>query len=428
MSLTGLFSKLEKCRVAVAGDLLLDAYTFGKVERVSPEAPVPIIHAIESEYRAGGAGNVVLNLISMGAEVVVFGRVGDDPEGERLRGVLADETADVTGVITQSGYKTPIKNRIIADEQQLLRIDHEEVAELPELFENEVIANLPRLFDNINVLALSDYGKGYLTVTLTAAMIEAAKECGITVIVDPKGSDYSKYWGVDLIKPNASEAYAAAAIERSAAIELTAAPIFEVTAASVLMITRSQDGISIFYPDGRDEHYPVRVREVQDVTGAGDTVLAMVTVALANGLTIGEAAQLANAAASIAIERVGCARVTLPQLARCFLKRDAKVFGDDHSFALRQALADQRFVVVILDDSSNSVTTELYQVLKRLADEAEVIVYLEEENPTYDYISLLASLDEIAFILLKSDTLACLQQVMEPEATYYFSAGILQTT
>ena len=173
--LTGTFSRLGCSKVLVIGDFLLDTYTIGKARRISPEAPVAVLHVQREEHRPGGAGNVVLNLISMGCEVAAIGRVGHDAGGEILLKSLRDEKVDARGMVHQSAYPTPVKNRIIADNQQIVRVDHEQIISIPELLEQQVIDALPELLKGVKVIAISDYGKGFLTRTLLSAVIEQGR-------------------------------------------------------------------------------------------------------------------------------------------------------------------------------------------------------------------------------------------------------------
>ena len=209
VKLIGTLSRLGPVKALVIGDFMLDSYTSGKIFRISPEAPVLVLNAHSEESRPGGAGNVVLNLTSLGARVVAVGRVGRDFAGEEIRSSLDNEDVDVRGILFQSRYKTPVKNRFIADSQQVLRVDFETVTPLPADLEHEVMQKLPDLMDDCQIVAISDYGKGFLTHALLGVVIEMAKVRHIPVIVDPKGVDFTKYRGASILKPNLTEAYAA---------------------------------------------------------------------------------------------------------------------------------------------------------------------------------------------------------------------------
>lgn len=422
VKLSRIFSRLNPVRVGVIGDFMYDTYTTGKVRRISPEAPVSVLHVLKEEGRPGGAGNVVLNLISLGAQVVAIGRVGADLAGESIVKSLANEGASVDGVVIQNGYQTPVKNRLIADAQQVLRVDFESVSSIPESTEQTVVERLPDLLDGIDILAISDYGKGFLSPSLLMAIIDLAKARDIPVIVDPKGDDFSRYQGATVLKPNLHEAYAAAKMSQSASLEHVAEALFKRVSIDLLMITRSEAGISLFTREGERLDFPVRSKEVKDVTGAGDTVLAMVSVALGNKLEIADAAQLANVAAGIAIERLGCARVNLSDLASRLLEFDVdnKVFDEDHLFALQQALKGKHYSVLGIH-STQGITTALFRSIRKLATndtDTKLIVYVRDSNPDEEFISLLSSLDEVDFVVLKCESLKNLCEIIYPQEVY----------
>lgn len=419
--LTGTLSRIVPRRVLVIGDLLLDAYTVGKARRISPEAPVAVINVQHEEQRPGGAGNVVLNLISMGCRVSLVGRIGEDAAAKRLLKALSDEQVDTRGIVAQNEYPTPVKNRIIADNQQIVRIDHEQVSPLPELMEEKVIKLLPELLRDIDLIAISDYGKGFLTKTILANVIEMAKARNIPVIADPKGVDFTKYAGATVIKPNLSEAYAAAGMPPEASLDQVATKILTLSQSDILMITRSEAGISLFYKDGRREDFPVRVKEVKDVTGAGDTVLATLACALASGLTVAEAAQLSNVAAGIAIERFGCARISLADLARRLLEHDSvnKVFDQEHLFALKHALEGRPFTILKLS-GKQGLTSAIFNSIRKLSHNGEnsLLIYLTDAEPDPDFTHLLASLHEVQFIIVNSQSLDDLCTLAHPAHIY----------
>lgn len=419
--LTGTFSRLGRSKTLVIGDFLLDTYTVGKARRISPEAPVAIVHVQREQHLPGGAGNVVLNLMSMGCEVTAIGRIGSDSSGSLLLKILTEEKANIEGMVIQPHYPTPLKNRIIAENQQIVRIDHEVVTPLPKYLEQQVIDSLPHLVEGVKVIAISDYGKGFLTRTLLSAVIEIGRAKRIPVIADPKGIDFTKYKGSTVIKPNLSEAYAAAGLPLDAPLEHVASKVLQTSQCDVLMITRSEAGISLFYQEGTRQDFPVRAREVKDVTGAGDTVLAMLTCAMANGLSIAEAVQLSNVAAGIAIERFGCARVSLSELARRLLEHDVvnKIFDEDHLFALQEALRGRQFALLGVS-GSQGLSSALFSSIRQLAQKKDwdLLVYVKDEDPQKEFLDLLASLHDVDFILVKGESLLSLCERMEPGEVY----------
>ena len=418
VKLSGMLSRFSPVRVLVIGDFMLDTYTTGKVKRISPEAPVSVLHVQKEESRPGGAGNVVLNLVSLGAKVIAVGRIGYDVAGEELRDSLEGEGVNIEHLILQKGYKTPVKNRLIADAQQILRVDFETVSHLTEQIEELVLEKLPPLVDQVQIIAISDYGKGFLSRSLLKKVIEMASTKGIPVIVDPKGDDFSKYYGAAVIKPNLVEAYAAAKLPREAPLYQVANVILETCGVEMLIITRSEAGISFFNKAGQQFDFPVRSKEVKDVTGAGDTVLSMISVAMANKLDVKYGVQLANIAAGMAIERLGCARINLSEMAERLLEYDVenKIFDEEHLFALQQVLKGKRYTVLGLD-STNGMSTALFRSLRKLASrdcERKLIVYVRDNDPDEEFVSLLSSLAEVDFIVLKCESLKNLCDIIHP--------------
>jgi D-glycero-beta-D-manno-heptose-7-phosphate kinase len=430
VKLASTLSRLNSVKVLVVGDFLLDTYTIGKARRISPEAPVAIVHVQQEEHRPGGSGNVVLNLLSLGAEVVPLGRVGNDWAGQVLVEALEKEGVNTNALIVQERYQTPVKNRIIAENQQIVRVDREQTAALLEYLEQQIIESLPSLLQEIKVVAISDYGKGFLTPTLLGELIAMARAQGCIIIVDPKGSDFQKYKGVTYIKPNLSEAYLAAGLPSHAALENVAKKILETTQADRLMITRSEAGISLFDFNGQRFDFPVHIREVKDVTGAGDTVLAMLTYALANGLSDAEAAHLCNIAAGIAIEHIGCARVTLSDLAQRLLERDInnKIFDEEHLYALREVLR-HRSVVLLGVSSEEGFNPSFFKAIKSLSKaDSHLLIYLTDANPDEIFVETLASLKEVDFLLVGTENLRLLCQMIHPKESYCFKDSQLLST
>lgn len=426
VKLTGIFSQLGPKKVLVIGDLLLDTYTIGKARRISPEAPVAVIQVQREEQRPGGAGNVMLNLVSLGTQVVAVGRIGGDHQGKVLLSALEAEGIDTRGIFIQPGLFTPVKNRILADNQQVVRVDHESITALTPQLEKEIIQALHSLLENVSVVAISDYGKGFLSPALLQAVIQMAHKKKIPIITDPKGIEFKKYKGSTVLKPNLSEAYAAAALPLDASLDLVAERVLEQTESEMLMVTRSEAGISLFCKNGERHDFPVKVREIKDVTGAGDTVLAMVACALANELPMTTASQLSNVAAGIAIERFGCARVTLSELASRLLDDDVtnKVFDEHHLFALKMAIQTKKLILLSIT-SQEGLTTAIFKAIRQLKrdDEHALLVHIRDEEPEQEFIHLLASLKDVDFIILKSERLKSLCEEIAPEEIYSMDGG-----
>lgn len=426
VTLSGTFSRFKSFKALVIGDFMLDTYMTGKVKRISPEAPVPVMNVEKEESRPGGAGNVVLGLISLGGSVTAMGRIGEDIDGAILKNCLEEEQVNTAGLIAQKGYKTPVKKRLIASSQQILRVDLETVDPLPTVYEDLYLQMLPSLLEDTQIVAISDYAKGFLSRNLLSHIISYSRKRNIPVIVDPKGQDFTKYTGAYLIKPNLSEAYAAAKALESDPLDKVAEVLLSKSEADKLVITRSEAGITLFEKDGERRDFPVRSKEVKDVTGAGDTVLAMLSSSIANGLEISHAVQLANIAAGLAIERIGCARITLSELARRLLEYDSenKIFEEGHIFALQQALQGQSYTVLGLD-STSGLPLSLFQTIRELSQKkgTTLILYLKDAKPDPQMVNLLSSLQEVDFIVLKKESLQKLCESVHPDEVFIIEQG-----
>ncbi|MBM3373339.1 MAG: D-glycero-beta-D-manno-heptose-7-phosphate kinase [Betaproteobacteria bacterium] len=300
-------SAVRRARVLVVGDVMLDRYWFGEVSRISPEAPVPIVKVDRIEERPGGAANVARNVSALGAKAALLSVVGRDEAGRCLKQLLQQEKV-VTSLHTDATISTTVKLRVIGRQQQLLRADFET---LPS---HEVLASklkdYQRLLKNADVVILSDYGKGGLAHI--AKMITAARSRGVPVLVDPKGEDYSRYRGATLVTPNRAELRAVTGgwtSERM--LEAKAQALRQRLGLGGLLVTRSEEGMTLYRKDGK-LHVPAQAREVYDVSGAGDTVIATIGVILAAGESMDSAIRIANRAAGIVVGKFGTA-VVYPQ-------------------------------------------------------------------------------------------------------------------
>lgn len=304
----------KKIKTLVIGDFMLDRYTTGIVERISPEAPVPVVKVENISNSPGGAGNVVVNLLSLNAEVIAMGRIGEDGDGKILLEDLKKMGADVENIFYQKRYPTPLKNRLIAISQQIARIDREDIQPICEELEEKIIQRLPNILKNIQVVAVSDYDKGFLSKKILKEVIRLSKERDIPCIIDPKGLDFSKYRDACFIKPNQMEAYLASNMPLQKSLEEVAKQLIDITNTDNLIITRSQDGITVFDKNRNRRDFPVISKEVKDVTGAGDTVLASLAVCIGNKVSLDQAIMIANISAGIAIEHIGCVRVGITDI------------------------------------------------------------------------------------------------------------------
>lgn len=416
VKLANSFSSFKSFKALVLGDFLLDTYTMGKVKRISPEAPVPVMEVISQSARPGGAGNVVLNLTSLGAEVFAVGRIGGDEHGKELKARL--HPANTNSLLIEPNYQTPVKNRLIADSQQLIRIDFEEITPASVELEEKIIEELTRLIPQVQVVAVSDYGKGFLTDRIIQFALKQAKKEGIPSIVDPKGIEFEKYQGASVLKPNLSEAYAAAKCPPATSLDGVADKLLKLT--DCLLITRSEEGISIF-KDNKRSDFPVRSKEVKDVTGAGDTVLAMICLGLANGLDIYSSAELSNIAAGLSIERLGCVQIDLSELAERLLKvdSDTKIFDESHTFALTQVLQGKSYSLLVLD-KGQMMTNGLFRAIRTLSHDetSKLIIYVRGTDPEDEFIHLLSSLHEVDCIILQTESLKNLLNSIHPHEVF----------
>ncbi len=302
-------SELRNARILVVGDVMLDRYWFGEVSRISPEAPVPIVKVERTEERPGGAANVARNAAALGADVALLSVVGDDEPGGTLRQLVED--AGVAANWHRDGsIATTVKLRVIGRQQQLLRVDFETLPSREVLLDK--LADYRRMLVDRNVIILSDYGKGGLAHI--AQMIEFARDQDKLVLVDPKGDDYARYRGASIVTPNRSELREVVGGWRSED-ELTAKAqaLREKLGLQALLVTRSEEGMTLYERD-RVRHESARAREVFDVSGAGDTVIATLGVMLGAGVSLDRAVAIANQAAGIVVGKLGTAVVRPEEL------------------------------------------------------------------------------------------------------------------
>ena len=304
-------------RLAVIGDSMVDRFLWGRVDRISPEAPVPVVRLERETLKLGGAANVAANIRALGAEVVLCGVCGQDEAAGQLRGLLAEHGIQDTGLIGTDTRPTTIKTRIIAHNQQVVRTDREDDRPLDARVLDQLVDRLGAAGD-LDGFVLSDYGKGVLTDAALAALIEDGRRRGVPVVVDPKRGDYSQYKGATSLTPNQKEAELACAlvIDSEASLQSAGRLLLERTGAEAVLVTRGEHGMALFEKTGEEHHLPTEATTVYDVTGAGDTVIAAYTAALATGAPFATAARLANHAAGLAVRELGTAAVTADQLAQ----------------------------------------------------------------------------------------------------------------
>ena len=304
-----IFASAATKRFLVAGDLMLDEFVWGKVSRISPEAPVPVVHVTKETCVPGGAANVARNLREYSEKVAMAGVVGADAAGERLLGLLKVMGIDVAHVHREAGAQTIVKTRIIARNQQVVRVDREGPRRAVSLF------TAPKA----DAIVVADYAKGAITQAVADGLDESASRDGAILAIDPSPKNPIQWRNATVIKPNREEAFGALGAEEDAPIESVGGRLLERWHTKLLLLTLGEEGMMLFERDKPGPyHTPTRAREVFDVSGAGDTAIAAMTAALAGGATAVEAAEIANAASGIVVGKLGTAAVTLDELAASF--------------------------------------------------------------------------------------------------------------
>jgi len=297
--------------VLVVGDIMLDTYLWGDINRVSPEAPVPIVEVNKIEHNPGGAANVALNLASLGCQVSLIGLIGTDAEGTILKNLLDQHNIICTDLVVSESWPTTVKSRIIAHNQQVVRADRELNKDLSKSSNNNLIKSVKSIIENIDAIILGDYNKGVLNFASIKAVIQTANNAGKPVYVDPKESNFNAYKNVRLFKPNLLE-FKNSYINNES-LEVAGFQFKDEINAEILMITRGADGVSLF--DGSDyHHFSTKARLVHDVSGAGDTVIATFTLSDICGASPKESVTLSNYAAGRVCEEVGVVPISLEML------------------------------------------------------------------------------------------------------------------
>lgn len=323
------FEQIKRPRVLVVGDIILDHYVWGSMDRISPEAPVGVLNVREDTRGPGGAGNVAANLASLGACVRLAGVVGDDEAGSDLRATMKALKIDTGCVVAEKGRPTTRKTRLMAHAQQIVRVDREDSSPIAKKTEAAIMARIRACIANVQSVILSDYAKGVVTPTLSRAVIALATSRKIPVIVDPKGSDYSRYKGAFAITPNRKEAEEATGIKlrHPADVKKAAKLLLDRLGLAASILTLGADGMACLEKNGVLTRVPTCARDVYDVTGAGDTAVATLGFALAGKIPVVDAVRIANAAAGIVVGKVGAVAVRREELAGA-LSSGEHPFGD----------------------------------------------------------------------------------------------------
>ncbi|MFU2134718.1 bifunctional D-glycero-beta-D-manno-heptose-7-phosphate kinase/D-glycero-beta-D-manno-heptose 1-phosphate adenylyltransferase HldE [Gallibacterium anatis] len=328
-------TQFNHAKVLVLGDVMLDRYWFGATNRISPEAPVPVVKVQQNEERAGGAANVAMNIASLNVPIKLLGMTGQDEAAQALVKLLADQRIDCDFVRLDS-HPTITKLRILSRHQQLLRLDFEE--NFHDVQSDELLSRLQHYIAGYGALILSDYGKG--TLSQVQQMIQIARQANVPVLIDPKGTDFERYRGATLLTPNMSEfeAVVGTCHSEQEIVDKGLALIkqFDLTA---LLVTRSEKGMTLIRPQQEAFHLPTQAQEVFDVTGAGDTVISVLGTAIADGRSLEEACYLANVAAGIVVGKLGTSTVSTVELENAIHRRSENGFGIMSEQELKQAVA-----------------------------------------------------------------------------------------
>ena len=308
----------KRASVLIVGDIMLDTYLWGRVERISPEAPVPVVELERTSSIPGGAANVAVNVVGVGAWKYLVGSVGTDDEGKTLRRSLAESGVRTEGIIESSATPTTHKTRVIAHSQQVVRIDRERRGELADAELAQVRKSVESALSTTDAVIVSDYAKGLLSPEFVTWLIRTARAAGKSVCVDPKGRDYSRYKGASLITPNKREAADACGLSTNEPdlVRVAGERLLNDLGCDAVLITEGEHGMTVFERGADPYHFEAAAQEVYDVTGAGDTVIATIATALAAGLELRSAAEIAMVAAGIVVQQVGTTAITAEALDR----------------------------------------------------------------------------------------------------------------
>jgi D-beta-D-heptose 7-phosphate kinase/D-beta-D-heptose 1-phosphate adenosyltransferase len=305
-------------KILVIGDVMLDIYLWGDVRRISPEAPVPVVETRRRSIACGGAGNVAANLASLGASAFLASLAGDDAEGADLRGILAEQGIGVEGIVVDPNRPTTTKLRVMAHSQQVVRVDAERRDWVNNAARDGLLGWIEQNLSAMDGCVISDYGKGVVSSEVSQRVIELANRHGKPVVVDPKGLDYEKYRRATVVTPNTKEAGAVLGreIEDDHDVSDAARALTDLLGGSAVIVTQGGKGMTVYSDAEPVVQIPATAKNVYDVTGAGDTVVSALAVALAAGASLEQAARLANAAAGLVVGKLGTATVTVEELTR----------------------------------------------------------------------------------------------------------------
>ena len=328
-----IFAKLADLPIAVIGDVMLDRYIWGKADRISPEAPVPVVFVEGETARLGGAANVAWNVRALGAMPLLFGTIGNDRYGHQLTALMKKNDISAEYLVIDDGRPTTSKSRIIARGQQVVRIDRENLLDIGRSIENRIVKSILSKLDVTEGIIISDYGKGAISGGMLRKIIPAAKAENKFIGIDPKERHFNLYKNASIVTPNVKEASDATAVKIMNEKSLLRAgrKLMKTTGAENILITRGAEGMSIFYSDGHIEHFPTLAHQVYDVTGAGDTVISVFIAVASAGGTLREAAIIASHAAGIVVGKLGTAVASTEEIENSII-REIENKGEKENF------------------------------------------------------------------------------------------------
>lgn len=428
--------KFEKCHILVVGDLMVDEYLWGNVDRISPEAPVQVVSIRDENYALGGAGNVVNNIVALGAKVSIAGVIGTGRNGQLLMDLFKDIGADTAGIVRDPNRPTTQKTRIIAANQHVLRIDRETKTDISDATLETIATFVKEKMSDVDVVLISDYGKGLMTKTLLSIIVDAAKVHHKITIADPKGLDFSKYAGVSILTPNKKEAALASGIEiiNESTLREAGNKILESVGLDQLLITCGKEGMVLFGQNRAPFNIRADARQVYDVSGAGDTVLAILGLAIASGCSLEDSVTLANTAAGMVVGKVGTAAISRKEMVAALKPYDVDTLSKHKVLAelpvLTQELKKKGQRIVLTNgcfDLLHAGHIKLFDAAKQLGD--ILIVAIDDDDSVKmmkgpgrpvirakERVRILCALDTIDYVVVfSSKELKHLIEIIQPD-------------
>ena len=307
-----ILDKFADVKVLVVGDVMLDRYWWGSVRRISPEAPVPVVDLQKNTFAPGGAANVAANIAGLGATPYLIGTIGSDHDGDTLIGLLEDSNVSAASLVRITNRPTSVKTRVIAHSQQVVRVDQETTAQFSDEDHERIWEKISAALSEVDAVIVSDYAKGLLSVSLLWRLIDTVRSQGKMVLVDPKGKNYSRYAGASLLTPNRREAAEACNLDEDLPhlIDIAGNQLLNELDIPMVLITQGEEGMTLFQKGKESVHLSTTAKEIYDVTGAGDTVIGCLGVALGAGMDFVTAAKVANISAGLVVEQVGTTAIT----------------------------------------------------------------------------------------------------------------------